>query len=69
VYDYIKNHKINVKLNKGQPFEPILALIYMLPEQNFGLLPKIIADALKKPSCELRSPIEYFPKKFRLDKY
>ncbi len=31
VYEYICNNKVNVKLNKGQPFDPFLALMFMLP--------------------------------------
>lgn len=41
----------------------------MLPEQNFGLLPKAISDALIDPNCPLRTPHDYFPKKFNLDQY
>lgn len=67
--DYVNSHKPNVKLNKGQPFEPILALMFMLPEQNFDLLPKVVADKLMDQEGILRKPVDYFPKKFKLDKF
>lgn len=35
---------IHVELKKDEPFDPILALMFMLPEANFGLLPKVVAD-------------------------
>lgn len=43
--------------------------MFMLPEQNFGLLPKSVATALTDPKCILKTPIDYFPKKFELDKF
>lgn len=43
--------------------------MFMLPEQNFGLLPKSVAAALTDPKCILKTPIDYFPKKFELDKF
>lgn len=60
---------MNINLNKGQPFDPFLALMFMLPEASFHILPKQIADALKDPKCPLRSPIDYYPLDFKLDKY
>lgn len=41
VYDYLKKNKINeVKLSvKGDPFDPLMALMFMLPQQSFMLLP------------------------------
>lgn len=60
---------MNIKLNKGQPFDPVLALMFMLPESSFHLMPKQVADALKDPNCILRTPINYFPNDFKLDKY
>lgn len=32
-------------------------------------MPKQVADALKDPNCVLRTPINYFPNDFKLDKY
>lgn len=64
VDDYITHHKINIELKKDEPYDPILALMFMLPEQNFGLLPKSVAAALTDPKCILKTPIDYFPKKF-----
>lgn len=43
--------------------------MYMLPEPNFRLLPKPVADALRDPKSILKTPIDYFPAKFELDKY
>ena len=41
VYEFLStNPKINIKLNKGQPFDPFLALMFMLPEGSFHILPK-----------------------------
>jgi len=37
---------INVELKQDEPFDPILALMFMLPEPNFGLLPKAVSDEL-----------------------
>lgn len=69
VYEYIGSNKVNVKLNKGQPFDPFLALMFMFPEGSFHLLPKPLADILRDPKCELRSPLDYYPTEFKLDKY
>ncbi len=43
--------------------------MYMLPEPNFRLLPKPVADALRDPKSILKTPVDYFPAKFELDKY
>lgn len=69
VYDYLTKHPVKVQLHKEQPFQPILALLFMLPEQNFGLLPKPVAAALTDPVSILKQPVDYFPRKFELDKF
>lgn len=43
--------------------------MFMLPESSFHLMPKQVADALKDPNCALRTPTNYFPNDFKLDKY
>ena len=62
-------HKINVQLQKDSPYDPILALMFMLPEPNFRLLPKSVAEAITDPHSILRTPVDYFPRKFELDKF
>jgi 5'-3' exonuclease len=69
VDDYLTRHKVNVELKRDEPFDPTLALMFMLPEQNFGLLPNCVANALLDKSCILRSPVDYYPTKFELDKF
>lgn len=69
VCDYISTHDINVKLDKAEPYDPILALMFMIPESNFGLLPEPVSRALTSPDCILRTPLDYFPKEFVLDKF
>ena len=41
----------------------------MFPEQNFGLLPKPVAHKLMDPRSIVRSPLDYYPRKFELDKF
>ena len=43
--------------------------MFMVPEQNFGLLPPNIAKALTNPNCILKSPVDYFPNQFTYDKF
>lgn len=43
--------------------------MFMFPEQNFGLLPKPIAERLLDPRSILRSPLDYYPRKFELDRF
>jgi 5'-3' exonuclease len=69
VDDYITHNKIQVQLKRDDPYDPILALMFMFPKQNFGLLPKPVAEKLLDPKCILRSPVDYFPAKFELDKF
>ena len=69
VYEYICENKVSIKLNQGQPFDPFLALMFMLPENSFHLLPKPIADHLRDKNCALRAPLDYYPLDFKLDKY
>jgi len=58
VYDYLKKNQVSeVKLPvRGQPFDPLMALMFMLPQQSFGLLPQAIRAALEDPNCILRQP-------------
>jgi 5'-3' exonuclease len=44
VYEYIYNKKVKeVKLkDKGQPLDPFMALMIMVPQHSFGLLPSAI---------------------------
>ena len=58
-----------MELKKDEAFDPILALMFMFPEQNFGLLPKPIADRLLDPKSIVRSPVDYYPRKFELDRF
>lgn len=43
--------------------------MFMLPEQNFGLLPKVVSETLMNEKCILRKPFDYYPLKFTLDKF
>ncbi len=41
----------------------------MFPESSFKLLPEYISEKLRDKECSLRSPIDYYPLKFNIDKY
>jgi len=71
VYDYLKKNKISeVKLPvRGEPFDPLMALMFMLPQQSFGLLPQPIRAALEDPNCILRHPEDYYTNDFEMDKF
>lgn len=69
VYDYIEANDVQVRLELNQPFEPFLALMFMLPQANFHLLPHQISSSLADPTCSLRAPFDYYPTDFVLDKY
>jgi 5'-3' exonuclease len=43
--------------------------MFMLPQPNFGLLPKPVAEALENPNSPLRSPYDYYPREFKLDQF
>ena len=43
--------------------------MFMLPEESFKLLPEQIEKCLKDKNCALRTPLDYFPDEFKLDKY
>jgi 5'-3' exonuclease len=64
VYEYLTKKEVKVNLPKGEPFDPILALVFMLPPQNFTLLPPSLANALDNPTCILKRPVDYYPRKF-----
>lgn len=71
VHEYLEKHKITqVKLPvKGDPFDPLMALMFMLPQQSFGLLPEAIRKVLEDPACSLRGPFDYYTKDFEMDKF
>lgn len=41
----------------------------MLPPQNFSLIPSSLANALESPACILKNPVDFYPRKFELDKF
>lgn len=41
-----------------------MALMIMVPQHSFGLLPPAIREALMNKKCKLRTPIDCFPLKF-----
>ena len=41
----------------------------MFPESSFKLLPECISEKLRDKECSLRSPVDYYPLKFNIDKY
>ena len=48
VYEYINNKRVKeIKLKeKGQPLDPFMALMLMVPQHSFGLLPQAVRDTL-----------------------
>jgi 5'-3' exonuclease len=71
VYNYLAKKKITeVKLPvKGTPFDPLMALMFMLPQQSFGLLPEAIRQELEDPKNLLRTPEDYYTNDFEMDKF
>jgi 5'-3' exoribonuclease 2 len=71
VYEYLHKNKINeVKLPvKGDPFDPLMALMFMMPQQSFGLLPEAIRKVLEDPTNQLRGPEDYYSNDFEMDKF
>lgn len=39
VYEYLNNHKVNIVFPKSEPFEPFLALMFMVSLKSVELLP------------------------------
>lgn len=37
--------------------------------ENYGLLPPVLQNLIKDKDSPLRSPIDYFPSKFRIDPF
>ena len=66
VYEYISNKKLkDVKLKeKWQPLDPFMALMIMVPQHSFGLLPPAIRETLLNKNCKLRTPLDNYPIKF-----
>ena len=46
VYEYLKNKKVNVEFKPSEPFEPFLALMFMVSLKSGVLLPKSIQNIL-----------------------
>jgi hypothetical protein len=47
VYEYLKNHKVNIVFPKSEPFEPILALMFMVSLKSVELLPVPLQNLIK----------------------
>lgn len=46
-----------------------MALMFMLPQQSFGLLPEAIRQELEDPKNLLRTPEDYYTNDFEMDKF
>lgn len=46
-----------------------MALMFMVPEHSFGLLPTAIRETLLEKQCKLRAPLDYYPLKFDMDPF
>lgn len=69
VYEYLRHHKVNVQFPPSEPFDPFLALMFMVSLKSTLLLPKPIEHVIKDATSPLRSPVDYFPTEFELDKF
>lgn len=47
VYEYLRNHKVSVNFPPTEPYDPILALMFMVSLKSAVLLPKPIEDILR----------------------
>lgn len=54
---------------KGQPLDPVMALMLMVPQHSFGLLPQPVREAILDKESKLRTPIDYYPLKFDMDPF
>ena len=56
--------ELNIRFNKGRPFEPITQLLAVLPPKSSNLLPKSLANLM----VEKDSPIsDFYPENFQID--
>lgn len=61
VYEYLRKHKVNITFPPSEPFDPFLALMFMVSLRSTVLLPKLIEHNLRDPKNLLRNPVDYFP--------
>ena len=69
VYEYLRKNKVNVVFMPTEPYDPFLALMFMVSLKSAILLPKPIENILRDEKSLLRSPVDYFPTEFELDKF
>ena len=69
VYEYLRKNKVNVVFTATEPYDPFLALMFMVSLKSAILLPKPIENILRDEKSLLRSPVDYFPTEFELDKF
>lgn len=61
VYEYLRKNKVNVHFPPSEPYDPFLALMFMVSLRSTILLPKPIEHVIKDQTSALRSPVDYFP--------
>jgi 5'-3' exonuclease len=54
---------------KGDPFDPLMALMFMMPQLSFSLLPEATRKVLEDPNNQLRCPEDYYTNDFEMDKF
>ena len=54
---------------KGQPFDPFMALMFMMPQHSFSLLPVQLKNALMSQTCVLRGENDTYPLTFKMDPF
>lgn len=69
VYEYLRKNKVDFSFPPSEPYDPFLALMFMVSLKSTVLLPKPIENILRDEKNLLRTPVDFFPTEFELDKF